>query len=101
MGAGSGSKSESIKELDLGTLLANIFGAMLSGDIKLLVDTAGPVFWPMLIGSLPTMSVIWLVFYFLLKAMVESYQKGRILRRGLKIKEKIEMPSAEKEERIT
>ena len=101
MGAGSGSKSDSIKELDLGTLFANIFGAMLAGDIKLLVDTAGPVFWPMLIGSLPTMCVIWLVFYFLLKAMVESYQKGRILRRGLKIKEKIEMPNVEKEEGIT
>ena len=84
MGAGSGSKSDSIKELDLGNLFANIYRAMLSGDIKLLIDTAEPIFWPMLIGSLPTMSVIWLVFYFLLKAMVERYQKGRTLRGGLK-----------------
>ncbi len=88
MGAGAGNKLDSIKELDLGTLFAKIFGAILSGDIRLLVDTAGPIFWPMLIGSLPNMIVVWLIFYCLLKAIAESYQKGRALRRELKIKEK-------------
>ena len=77
MGAGYGNAPESVMKLDFGKLFANMFEALLSGNIDFLYDTAGPVFWPMLIGSLPTVLVVWIVFYFPLKALVEGYQKNR------------------------
>ncbi|PPR66964.1 MAG: hypothetical protein CFH02_01559, partial [Alphaproteobacteria bacterium MarineAlpha3_Bin1] len=63
-----------------------IFGHMMEGllrfDMQYLMETAGPVFWPMLVSSIPTGIVVWLVFYLPLKYMVRGYQKRRQRRRG-------------------
>jgi len=39
------------------------------------------IFWPMLVGSLPVGLGVWLLFYGLLKVLVESYQRRRRRRR--------------------
>ena len=63
-----------------------LFGHMMEGfirfDMQYLMETAGPVFWPMLVSSIPTGIVVWLVFYLTLKYMVRGYQKRRQRRRG-------------------
>lgn len=65
---------------------SEIFGHMLEAflrfDMQYLVETAGPVFWPMLVSSVPTAIVIWLVFYLPLKYMIRGYQKRRQRRLG-------------------
>ena len=77
MGAGYGNAPENVISMEFGNLFGRIIEAILSGDLDFLYDSAGPVFWPMLIGSIPTVAVSWIVFYFPLKALVESYQKNR------------------------
>jgi len=39
------------------------------------------VWWPMMIGSVPTMLVVWLATYLMLRPMVAAYQHQRIMRR--------------------
>lgn len=78
---GVGEAGRDVTELDFSALFGNMMEALLSGDMDFLMETAGPVFWPMLIGSVPTMAFIWVVFYFPLNAMVGGYQKARMQRR--------------------
>lgn len=54
--------------------------AMLSLDFIYLVEIAGPVLWPMFLGSIPTSIVVWLAFYFSLKPLIATYQNRRALR---------------------
>ena len=66
-----------VTQLDFQALFGNMMKAMISGDLEFLIETAGPVLWPMLVGSVPSIVVIWVAVYFPLKAMVGSYQKAR------------------------
>ncbi len=54
--------------------------AFLSFDLVFLFKTAWPVFWPMVVGGIPTAIVAWFVFYFPLKPMVRAYQNRRLRR---------------------
>ena len=82
LGAGYGNTTMDVTQLDFQALFGNMMEAMLSGDLEFLIETAGPVLWPMLVGSVPSIVVIWVAVYFPLKAMVESYQKARFQRRS-------------------
>ena len=61
------------------------FGRMLEASLRLdvayLFEIAWPVFWPMLMGSIPTALVVWFAFYVPLKPVVETYQRRRRARR--------------------
>jgi len=83
MGVG-GDATRDVTELDFGAFFGNMMEAVVSGDLDFLIETAAPVLWPMLIGSIPTMAVVWVGFYFPLKVMVSGYQKARIARRARK-----------------
>ena len=58
-----------------------IFGrtleALLGMDAQYLFEAVAPVFWPMLVSSLPTGLVVWWVFYLPLKYIVRRYQDRR------------------------
>jgi hypothetical protein len=60
---------------------SEVFGRMmeatLSLDMTYLIETAGPIFWPMLVSSIPTGFVIWWAFYLPLKYVVRRYQERR------------------------
>lgn len=83
MGIG-GDATVDVTQLDFGALFGNMLEAVVSGDLDFLVQTAGPVFWPMLIGSLPSVAIVWVVFYVPLKVMVAGYQRARVQRRTRK-----------------
>ncbi len=68
-----------------GPLFGRMFQAALSGDLGYLIDTAAPVFWPMLVASVPSATVIWMVFYFPLNRAVAGYQRRRTERRRSRI----------------
>ena len=54
-------------------------------------DNFTSVFWPMLVGGLPTAVVAWFVFFWPVRALVLQYQRRRhrrLRRRALKIKRK-------------
>jgi len=75
MGVGEG--HENISNLDFSALFGSLTEASLKGDVDTMVEIATPVLLPMLLGSIPTMAVVWLTFYFPLKNLVERYQHRR------------------------
>ncbi len=50
------------------------------------LDKLWAVIWPMMVGSVPTFIVVWLVTYLFLKPFVKAYQARRIARRRRKLK---------------
>lgn len=47
-------------------------------------DKVWAVWWPMMVGSVPNMIVVWLATYFLMRPVVATYQRRRALRRHRK-----------------
>ena len=94
LGASYGNTPMDGTQLDFEALFGGIMEAMLSGDLDFLMETAAPLFWPMLVGSVPSIVFIWVAVYFPLKAMVERYQKARVQRRALKASERYPTLSA-------
>lgn len=70
---------------DFGALFSRMFKATLGGDLNFLIDTAAPVFWPMLVAGVPTAAVVWILFYVPLNRVVAGYQRRRIERRGSRV----------------
>jgi len=66
---------------DFPSLFGEMMNAALNLDMIYLVETAWPVWWPMLLGSLPTAVVVWFLFYWPLKPLIAAYQNRRIKRR--------------------
>ena len=65
------------KELNFSEFFGAFTEAFLRFDLVYLFDTAWPVFWPMVVGGIPTALAVWFVFYFPLKPIVGAYQKRR------------------------
>ena len=78
----SGGQLEAAKAPEFGKVFGHILQALLSLDVKYLMDTAGPVFWPMFVSGVPTAFVIWWGFYLPLKYIVRGHQKRRLRKRG-------------------
>lgn len=68
-------------EVDFATIFSTSMEALIRFDIVYLVQTSGPVLWPMLIGSIPTAIVTWLIFYTPLQPIISRYQAARHHRR--------------------
>lgn len=66
---------------DFPSMFASMVEAMLNVDMAYLFHTVWPVWWPMLLGSIPSFIVVWLVFFFSLRPLIASYQRRRIRRR--------------------
>ncbi len=79
MGVGTGGGGT--ENLDFIGLFGKMLEAVLRLDAGYLFETAWPVFWPMLVGSIPTALVMWFAFYVPLKPVVATYQKRRRARR--------------------
>ncbi len=78
MGAGS---PDDTPRPDFTELFGHIMDATLSLDLAYLAQTAWPVWWPMLLGSIPTTVAAWIAFYWPLKTLVTTYQDRRIRHR--------------------
>ena len=76
--------------VDFVRFFASLFRAALHFDIVYLFETAWPVWWPMIVGGLPTAVVAWVVSYQLLRPFVSAYQKRR---QRLRVKKKIGEPT--------
>jgi uncharacterized protein len=77
---GAVDSSKSAKTLDFGSFFADMVNGALLGDLPFLVEHVWPVWWPMMVGAVPTMLVVWFLFYLPLKSLIQSYQRGRRLR---------------------
>ncbi len=61
--------------LDFAALFGQASEALLKFDYNYLIETAWPILWPMLMGSIPTAIVMWLFFYYLIKYIINYYRR--------------------------
>ena len=71
-GDGLPDETKSIKFVNL---FGNIFNAVINFDFEHVVDSSWPIIFPMLMGSVPTCVIAWLVFYFIIKYLLKSPKK--------------------------
>ncbi len=62
-------------------LFGNMVKSMLQADFQYLQDSAWPIFGAMLIGSIPTAIVAWIVSYYIVRGLLGWYQAARAARR--------------------
>ena len=76
MTAGEALTGDNVPEFS--EVFGHMMEALLSLDGRYLMETAGPIFWPMLVSSVPTGLVVWGLFYLPLKYVVQHYQERRM-----------------------
>ena len=81
---GVSSSGINVTELNFPHLFGQLAEALLNGNFSSVIDIAGPVLWPMFVGGIPTAIMVWILSYFPLRGIVESYQQRRIERRRCK-----------------
>jgi len=87
---GFGAHGMEAEALNFSVLFGNVTTATLSGDWNFLVDNALPVLTPMLAASLPTAAIVWVIFFLLLKPMIERYKNGIASRRSTRARQLLE-----------
>ena len=65
------------EEVDFLNVLTESMEAMHRLDFGFLFDTAWPVLFPLLVGSVPVGIVVWFIFYVPLRPMISKYQAAR------------------------
>ena len=65
------------EKLDFAEFFGTLLHALLRFDLGFLLETAGPIWLPMFVGSIPTTAVAWVAFYFPMKPMIAAYQRRR------------------------
>lgn len=66
-----------VQGVDFPALFGALTESMLRLDLAHMVAEIWPVWFPMLVGSIPLMAVVWLTFYFPVRAMVQVRQNRR------------------------
>jgi uncharacterized protein (DUF2062 family) len=92
MGAGPALQG---RQPDFLSIFTDLFGVLGKAVVKFQLDSAyfenvWAIIWPMMVGSVPTFIVVWMVTYLLLKPLVTAYQGRRIARRRRKLKKERE-----------
>lgn len=84
--------------MDFSALFGAITEAMLRGDWTFIAESAMPVLTPMLASSIPTAVIVWVIFFLLLKPVIERYKSAALKRREARAAELLENVSAEQGE---
>ncbi|PCI42043.1 MAG: hypothetical protein COB46_01590 [Rhodospirillaceae bacterium] len=71
-------------EVDFLNVMTESMEAMHRLDFEFLMETAAPVMWPLLVGSVPVSIFVWILFFTPLKPMIAKYQAARHHRRTKK-----------------
>ena len=74
---GAAGASTSPYKLDFGMFFSHMINGVLMGDIDYLMETIWPVWWPMMVGAIPSMLVVWFGSYLPLKSLIQSYHVAR------------------------
>lgn len=79
---GFGQQGIDAEAMDFSALFGNITEAALSGEWSFLIEKAWPVLKPMLMASIPTAGIVWVIFFLLLKPIIERYKSAAATRRS-------------------
>lgn len=80
MGAGTGQLGE--EDLHFFVFFESLVSAVKSFDWAYVAEVAWPVFWPMLLGSIPTYIAVWIAFFIPIRYLVQKYHTRRAVRRA-------------------
>ena len=78
----------SAQDIDFIDVLTESTEALYKLDLDLFVEVGGPVMWPMLIGCVPWVIGVWIVFYFPLRPIISKYQAARHHKRTYKSRQR-------------
>lgn len=78
---GVGGSATGGEQPEFSHLFGEAFDALLRLDMMYLMENAWPVIGPMLAGSVPTMAVVWLIFYFSMRPLIAGFQERRVAAR--------------------
>ncbi|MEE8350997.1 MAG: DUF2062 domain-containing protein [Rhodospirillales bacterium] len=74
----TGGNPEQLATPNFGAIFGHMMEATLGLNGQYLLETAAPIFWPMLVSSIPTGFIVWWMFYLPLKYIVQRYQERRL-----------------------
>ena len=72
-------------------VLSEVMEALLRLDFTIVANSGWPIFRTMLIGSVPSMLIIWLIFYFSLNPLITRRHNARLQRMIVRKKNRIEL----------
>jgi len=71
-----------LKDVDFATFFGNMLKTLLRFDLNYLAESTWPVLGPMLLGSIPTVLVAWIVFFLAWRLGIRGYWRARKMRPG-------------------
>ncbi|WP_417820793.1 DUF2062 domain-containing protein [Terasakiella sp.] len=80
MGAGD---VHAANDLDFISFFEHLMTAVKSLNLAYIGEIAWPVLWPMFIGGLPSFVVVWILFFFPIKIMVQRYHARRVKKHAI------------------
>ena len=72
---------EGLSDVDFASFFGNLLKTFLRFDLNYLAESAWPILGPMLLGSIPTAIVAWLVFFLAWRWSISAYRKAQLHRR--------------------
>lgn len=87
---GFGQSGMSAETMDFSGLFGEVTAAALKGDWSFILDTAVPILMPMLVASIPTATIVWVIFYLLLKPTIGRYKSAAAARRSQRLSVQLE-----------
>lgn len=78
LGIWMGAGNEYSEDLNFSDFFEKVVQAGTQLDFSYIFDIAWPVIWPMVVGGIPCSVVIWIGFFFPVKAMVARYHAKRV-----------------------
>ena len=78
---GVGGESKAAGHEDFITLFGAMLKALLRFDVGYLLETAWPIWGPMLVGSIPTAIVVWFAVHLTVKPLIAAYHHRRLMAR--------------------
>ena len=78
---GVGSEGKAAGHVDFVTLFGAMLEAVLRLDVGYLLETAWPLWGPMLVGGIPTAIVVWFAVHLTTKPLIAAYRHRRLMAR--------------------
>ncbi len=79
---GFGATGVDADAMDFAGLFGRVTESLIAGDWAYLADTALPILTPMLVAAVPSAAIVWVIFFLLLRPIVERYKNAVASRRA-------------------
>ena len=71
-----------LERVDFATFFGNMLKTLLRFDLNYLAESTWPILGPMVLGSIPTVVVAWIMFFLAWRLSIRAYWRARNMRPG-------------------